>query len=81
MIQWSSRICETCKSWIKDENECPYHGSLDRTDEYGNDMIVVDCSSYEEGEQKCCSNCKHWGAELRPCDKCYNFDEWEAKND
>ena len=72
MIHWSSRICETCKHWIKDENECPYHG---------NDMIVVDCSCYEEGEQKCCSNCKHWGSELSPCDKCYYRDEWEAKEE
>lgn len=30
---------------------------------------------------KGCENCKHWGAELRPCDKCYNQDEWEAKDE
>ena len=81
-IQWTSRLCETCKNWIKDENECPYQGNLDRTDKYGNDMFVTACAWYEEGEP-ChrCSNCKHWGAELRPCDKCYNQDEWEAKDE
>ena len=82
MIQWTSRLCETCKHWIKDENECPYQGNLDRTDMYGNDMFVTECTCYEEGERarKCCTNCKYWGAELRPCDKCYNKDEWEAKD-
>ena len=30
---------------------------------------------------KSCENCKHWGAELRPCDRCYNQDEWEAKDE
>lgn len=30
---------------------------------------------------KSCEKCKHWGSELAPCDKCYNQDKWEAKDD
>lgn len=81
MIQWTSRICETCKYWRKDNNECFYHGNLDRTDKHGNDMIVIDCTCYEEGEPRCCSNCKHFGTGEDFCYRlpCYDFDKWEEK--
>lgn len=30
-----------------------------------------------------CTNCKHWteAAEVKPCRKCCDFDEWEKKED
>ena len=79
MIHWTSRICETCKYWIKDKNECPFHGSLDRVNDYGNNMIVIDCTCYEEGQKLRCSNCKHWTGDPSPCHLCYNKDKWETK--
>lgn len=80
MIHWTSRICETCKHWIKYENECPYQGRLDRTDKHGNDMIVIDCTDYEEGTPRYCRNCKHWGSKDSPCCNCYGLDEWEEED-
>lgn len=36
--------------------------------------------SQEEGEQRCCNNCKHWGSKDSPCGNCYGLDEWEAND-